>query len=80
MSVWRRKGLELFYDIRHTFTGKEDTIYTLMVQLRSRVEDAHLKKDTDWTTFTDTWSGASISGNAALTSATRRQWGSMSIW
>ncbi|MBY0011677.1 DUF7674 family protein [Paenibacillus typhae] len=47
MSVWRRKGLELFYDIRHTFTGKEDTIYTLMVQLRSRVEDAHLKKDTD---------------------------------
>ncbi|KUP24874.1 hypothetical protein [Paenibacillus sp. DMB5] len=47
MSVWRRKGLELFYDFRHTFTGKEDTIYTLMVQLRSRVEDAPLKKDTE---------------------------------
>ncbi|AIQ50690.1 DUF7674 family protein [Paenibacillus sp. FSL R7-0331] len=39
--------MELFYDIRGSFTGKEDTIYTLMVQLRSRVKDAHLKKDTD---------------------------------
>lgn len=46
MSTWRRKGLELFYDSRHSFNGKDDTIYTLMVQLRSRVEDAHRENDT----------------------------------
>jgi hypothetical protein len=29
MSTWRRKALELFPDGRQTFSGKDDTIYTL---------------------------------------------------
>lgn len=46
MSAWRRKALELFYDIRFSFTRNDDTIYSLMVELRERVKDAHRNDDT----------------------------------
>ncbi|WP_054943826.1 DUF7674 family protein [Paenibacillus ihuae] len=46
MSAWRRKALELFYDARRNFTAKDDTIYTLLVELRIRVVEAHENNDT----------------------------------
>jgi hypothetical protein len=46
MSAWRRKALELFYDSRRWFTAKDDTIYTLLVELRIKVVDAHRINDT----------------------------------
>lgn len=41
MSSWRRKATELFYDERHDFLGKDDTIHTLFFILLPRVRRAH---------------------------------------
>lgn len=45
MSVWRRKALELFYDMRMEIQGKEDTIYTVFFALLPRVRGAHARND-----------------------------------
>ncbi|RNB92499.1 hypothetical protein EDM56_02045 [Brevibacillus fluminis] len=45
MSAWRRKGLELFYDIRFSFIGRDDTVYSLIFELRNRVVKSHLNND-----------------------------------
>ncbi len=45
MSTWRRKALELFPDGRQTFSGKDDTIYTLFFALLPRVRKAHEDND-----------------------------------
>ncbi|GGA13059.1 hypothetical protein GCM10008018_67550 [Paenibacillus marchantiophytorum] len=34
MSAWRRKALELFYDIRHSFTHGDENIYSVIFELR----------------------------------------------
>ncbi|NOU97874.1 hypothetical protein GC093_32305 [Paenibacillus sp. LMG 31456] len=47
MSAWRRKGLELFYDIRFSFVGKGDTVYSLIFELRDRVVKSHLNNDNE---------------------------------
>ncbi|OKP99785.1 hypothetical protein [Paenibacillus sp. P46E] len=41
MSTWRRKALELFYDARFYFAQKDDTIYSLLIELRIKVVKAH---------------------------------------
>ncbi|NEW09928.1 hypothetical protein GK047_29020 [Paenibacillus sp. SYP-B3998] len=47
MSAWRRKGLELFYDIKFSFVGGDDTVYSLIFELRDRVVTSHLKNDNE---------------------------------
>ncbi|KEQ25879.1 DUF7674 family protein [Paenibacillus tyrfis] len=45
MSAWRKKALELFYDIRFTFLHGDENIYSLIFQLRRRVIQSHKNND-----------------------------------
>ncbi|OKP71510.1 hypothetical protein A3842_23825 [Paenibacillus sp. P3E] len=46
MSVWRRKALELFYDARFHFTQKDDTVYSLLLELHIRLDELHRNNNT----------------------------------
>jgi|LSQX01.3.fsa_nt_gb dihydrofolate reductase len=41
MSVWRRKALETFYELRCYFDDKDDTIYSVFLALLPELSKAH---------------------------------------
>lgn len=45
MSVWRRKAIEIFPDLRAEFQSKETSIYGVFFELLPRCIDAHRRKD-----------------------------------
>jgi hypothetical protein len=47
MSTWRKKAMELFYDMRYYFQNKDDTIYMVFFALLPRVKQAHQLNDID---------------------------------
>lgn len=48
MSTWRRKALELFYDIRFTFLYRDASIYSLIFELRRKVVQSHKDNDIEY--------------------------------
>lgn len=47
MSVWRKKAIELFSDLRFEFQHTDTTIYRVFFELLPRVREAHLRNDTE---------------------------------
>jgi hypothetical protein len=45
MSIWRRKAIELFPDLRQEFEQLDTTIYQVFFELLPRVQDAHARRD-----------------------------------